>query len=400
MVRKENPGGWSRSSVFLLFVLILLATTSSALARIKLITLPVRERVEVQLDHPGVTLVEEERVVPLIAGINQVDFSWANTEIDPESIVFRVTESPAAVSVLSVSYPPNEKALIWQVSSAASGPARIRISYILGRLEKTFHYRAIASEKEDTLTLSQYLRLRNLSNEELGASEIWAGVGPRFHKFVGVAETREMLVERRPKVPIKKTYTCNPATFGYSDRPQNKLLVPMHYVLTNKTTHGLGLARLPAGKVRIFQSDGAGTTVFLGEDWGTFTPVDDQMKLYLGVARDIVVTRKIVENETVRRVGNLIDQKVVIEYTIENFKTSAVTLDVRETLRNVRDEARGRSQHEPDWDILPETSLGRPDDTVSNQEELVFHVDLPAKDARSEARKIVKTLHLIFRNEW
>src|SRR4051812_3070119 len=63
---------------------------SSAYARIKLITLPVRERVEIQLDNPSATLVEEERVVPLTKGVNQVDFSWANTQIDPNTIVFRV----------------------------------------------------------------------------------------------------------------------------------------------------------------------------------------------------------------------------------------------------------------------------------------------------------------------
>ncbi len=49
------------------------ATSLEALARIKLITLPVRERVEIQLDHPRITLVEEERIVPLVKGINQVD---------------------------------------------------------------------------------------------------------------------------------------------------------------------------------------------------------------------------------------------------------------------------------------------------------------------------------------
>ena len=63
---------------------------STALARIKLITLPVRERVEIQLDNPNATLVEEERIVPLVKGVNQVDFSWANTQIDPNTIVFRV----------------------------------------------------------------------------------------------------------------------------------------------------------------------------------------------------------------------------------------------------------------------------------------------------------------------
>ena len=68
---------------------------SLAFARVKLITLPVRERVEIQLDNPGATLVEEERIVPLVKGDNQVDFSWANTQIDPNTIVFRVV-GPAA----------------------------------------------------------------------------------------------------------------------------------------------------------------------------------------------------------------------------------------------------------------------------------------------------------------
>src|SRR4051812_39740381 len=72
---------------------------TSAYARIKLITLPVRERVEIQLDNPSATLVEEERVVPLTKGVNQVDFSWANTQIDPNTIVFRVLGPVGAKAV-------------------------------------------------------------------------------------------------------------------------------------------------------------------------------------------------------------------------------------------------------------------------------------------------------------
>ena len=83
---------------------------SPTYARIKLITLPVRERVEIQLDHETATLVEEERIVPLVKGENQVDFSWAGTAIDPNTIFFRVVDKPD-VKVLSVSYPPNEASL-------------------------------------------------------------------------------------------------------------------------------------------------------------------------------------------------------------------------------------------------------------------------------------------------
>src|SRR3989304_298943 len=93
-----------------------------ATARVKLVTLPVRERVEIQLDNADATLVEEERIVPLVKGENQVDFSWAGTQIDPNTIVFRVVapaaDKPLDVKVLSVSYPPNATALVWSVGSS------------------------------------------------------------------------------------------------------------------------------------------------------------------------------------------------------------------------------------------------------------------------------------------
>jgi len=52
------------------------------------------------------------------------------------------------------------------------------------------------------------------------------------------------------------------------------------------------------GKVGIFQKDGRGGEAFIGEDWGAFTPIDDEMKLYLGLARDVVVRRKVLSNRT------------------------------------------------------------------------------------------------------
>lgn len=78
---------------------------SPALGGVKLITLPVRERVEIQLDNMNATLVEEERVVPLAEGANEVVFKWANTNIDKSSIQFRCLTDPGEIKVLSVSYP-------------------------------------------------------------------------------------------------------------------------------------------------------------------------------------------------------------------------------------------------------------------------------------------------------
>ena len=44
---------------------------------------------------------------------------------------------------------------MWTVSASAAGAARVRISYLLGGLDKRFHYRALANAEETALTLSQ-----------------------------------------------------------------------------------------------------------------------------------------------------------------------------------------------------------------------------------------------------
>ncbi len=422
---------------------VLTAAPQVASARIKLITLPPRQRVEIQLDNPNATLVEEERIVPLVKGLNQVDFSWANTQIDPNTIVFRVLprdEGPAVakpaaakavpakeagvaaganalkavpakaeaddggpldIKVLSVSYPPNEAALVWQVASSGSGSARVRISYLLGNLTKSFNYRAVASHDESALTLSEYVRIQNLANESFGSTELWAGIGPRFHRPIGLNETKEMLVEKYEKVPVRKTYTCDPQAYGYLDRPQNKLLVTMHYVLKNNKAEHLGTAPLPYGKVRIFQDDGRGSTAFLGEDWGKFTPLDDQMKLYVGTAQDVVVKRTIDKNEQQRVAGNLFNRDVVVKYEIENFKDKAVTLDVAESVRAIRNEVAGETGRDVQWELAKDTTFaGGPDKEDSTYDHLVFHVQLPARGADTKAAKMIQKLHLVIKNEW
>lgn len=391
--------------------LVLCCLPDAAVARVKLITLPVRERVEVQLDNPDATLVEEERTVPLVKGENQVDFSWANTNINPDTIVFRIIGPGAAdgkameAKVLSVSYPPGESALVWAVAASDSGSARVRISYLLGNLNKSFTYRATASNDEKTLALSQYMRLQNLANEEYGNTELWAGFGKEFLKPIGINETKEMLMNRFEQVPIRKTYTCNPQEFDYIDRGQNKLRVPMHYVIRNDKASRLGAAALPAGKVRLF-IQGTGTnaesaTAFLGEDWGKFTPIDDEMRLYLGVAQDIAVQRTIEKREQTRLAGNLYTREVILKYEIENFKPQPVTLDVAENIMHVRNETWGSNGREIQWELGPQTTFqGGPDAEKSSIEKIVLHADLPAKGPDGKAQKIVHKLHLIIKYEW
>lgn len=378
-----------------------LALAWPAAASVKLITLPPRERVEVQLDNPNVTLVEEERVVPLTAGVNDVVFGWANANIDKNSVVFRCLSDPEHITVLSVSYPPGENALTWQVASPAATAARVRISYLIGRLEKSYAYRAVASHDEQTLTLRQYILLHNNANEEFGMAGMWSGFGERFERPIGINETKRLLSAKFVEVPVHKTYTADLAQFGYLDPKKNQLQIPMHYVLKNDKANGLGRFPLQPGKVRIFQQDGQGTLAFLGEDMGAFTPRDDEMKLYVGQAKDVVVKRTIDRRDRVRVLGDLYDHDIIVKYEIENFKDQPITLTLAESIRSLRREILRDTGRDVEWQFGDEGTLKNlRDEDESTAERMVFNVPLPPRGADQKATLQVHTLHVLIKNEW
>ena len=374
--------------------------TGPAAGGVKLITLPARERVEIQLDNPSVTLVEEERVVPLAEGVNDVVFAWANTSIDKSSIQFRCLTDDDRMKVLSVSYPPGENALIWQVYSPEAGATKVRISYIIGRLDKTFVYRAVTSHDERTLTLWQYIQLHNNAQEAFGEAGMWAGFGHRLERPIGANETKRLLLSRFTDVPVRKTYTAELSAYGYVDPGRKQLRIPMHYVLTNDRANGLGEFPLMPGKARIFQDDGRGTVAFLGEDWARFTPRDDEMALYLGVTKDIVVKRTIEKRTQKRVLGRLYDYHVTVKYEIENFKDQPVVLDIAESMPALRAEIHGNTGRQVEWVLGGKGTLREIDQEKSTADRPVFHVTLPPRGDDQKADKKVHTLHVIIKNEW
>jgi len=415
--------GQTRVSVLVLVgagVLSLLATPR-AWARIKLTTLPVRERVEVQLDNPQATLVEEERIVTLLQGTNHIDFSWSNTAIDKGTIQFRVVDIPLRgrrqgdpqsvvrpdgkvemIQVINVAYPPGENALVWEVFAEKPFAARVRISYLIARLRRSFNYRAVAENDESTLVLRNYIRLDNFSGEEFGTSGIWAGFGKYFHREVGLNEAKQMLSWKFTEVPVKKTFTFNWWTGQPVPEEPEQRYVEMRYVLTNDKKHSLGLFPLQPGKVRIFQKDGHGGEAFIGEDWGKFTPIDDEMKLYLGLARDIVVKRKVLSNRRVPEQHNLYHQEIVLQYTIENFKTEPAVLDIIEDMNRLRDTFSGRKDHDAQWEIVRRgTSIGQSQIERKDSRTAEFHIPLAKAPGGDDLVKpVVATVHLFLRNEW
>ncbi|MHC4562736.1 MAG: hypothetical protein ACYS8X_08210 [Planctomycetota bacterium] len=411
----------------------MLIPAAVAPGRIKLAALPVRERVEVQLDNARYTLVEEERIVPLLkstaaTGNNRIDFSWSNTTIDKDSIQFRPIairkgdkfrrkgdkfrpiktvkaggKEVPEVNVINVAYPPNENALVWEVYAAEACAVKVRVSYLISNLTRSFSYRALADKDEKILTLRKFIRLTNYSGEEFGGAGVWAGFGPKFRKELGQQEDIKMLLHKFEKVPIDKTFTFDWYTHGQlnPDKPLASRIL-MHYKLTNDEKHAMGKFPLQGGKVRIFIEDGRGGEAFLGEDWAGLTPLDDHMKLYLGEARDIVCTRIIEFNKRHKVRGNLHNQEIVIKYEIENFKDKPATLRIVEQLNRLGQEYFGNTHGDVEWEQGPKTSKKISLDFEFGGATPTLLVDLPArpKDKDKKVKKTIVKFHVTLKNLW
>ena len=377
------------------------AVAPPAVGRIKVATLPARQRVEIQLENPQATLVEEERIVTLLKGTNDIDFSWTNTQIDKRTILFRPLVKDNSVRVIHQSYPPGEKALVWEVFAEKAGPVRVRISYLLGKLQRTFSYRATATNDESALTLRNYMRVWNFSGEEYGTAQVWAGFGDRFQREMGLNESKQLLAGKFDKVPIDKKFIFNWRTGQRVPDEPNQRYVTMRYVLTNDEKHQLGQWPLQRGKARIFQQDGHGGEAFLGEDWGAFTPIDDEMKLYLGLARDVVVERTVERNKRHTVAANRYHQEVIVKYAVQNFKKKACTLDIEEDLNQLRNEFCGKKNHDAQWELAEETTNAKQVER-KGAKHLEIHLPLPARPEKADEKpkEVVFRLHLWFRNEW
>jgi hypothetical protein len=184
----------------------LLLLGAAAEARIKLTTLPERDSVRVDIQNGRFTLVEEERTVNLQQGRNQVDFSWANINIDKDSIVFRVIKAEGEVNVLNTNYPPNENALYWTVSAQQAGPAVIRISYLIGNMAAEPSYQGVVENDEQKLLMQVYMTVTNTSGESFGECTVQPGVGKTTVRYFNNGERKRMLAAKFAEVPIQKRY--------------------------------------------------------------------------------------------------------------------------------------------------------------------------------------------------
>ena len=314
-------------------LLALALAVAPAQARIKLVALPDRGDTVLRLDNPNATLIEEERVLTLQEGVNKVDFSWNGVFIDVDSIRLAPLSHPEKVTLLNVSYPPNEAALVWEISSAGAWEEKVRISYLLSNIDRLIEYKALADKEETALNLKSYIILRNFSGEDFGKAQVLLDYGKAFEQAISHEETKQLLFFEQAKVPVRKVWKFDAAVQPWDpEKVQGNVGIPVSYRVENTQSNRLGKSALWGGKVRVYQEDGHGSTIVLGEDAVNLVPVGEKMEVYIGDSRDIVVTqRKMTDNRINlrRNTGNavvLYDTDELITTKIENFKDKPATL--------------------------------------------------------------------------
>lgn len=352
-------------------IALLLAATISgnAFARIKLVALPERAASIVRLDNPYFTLVEEERDLLLQKGGNRIDFSWKAVAIDPDSIRLAVLE-PKDVNLISVSYPPNEAALVWQLFTPNAVTARCRISYLLSNIDRLVTYEGVAEKDESKIAMNSYVVLRNFSGEDFVNTKVQLDYGESFIKSVENEETKRMLFLAKSGLPIEKTWKWDSAAKPWEpQKEQQNVGVPVYYTIYNTKEKGLGENALWGGKARVFQKDGHGSTIFLGEDTEGLTPVGEKMEIYIGDSRDVVVTQRWQTQQQINLTRNihnaivLYDMHERLEAKIENFKDSPAVLIV--------------TQHIPgEWDMTERSH----EYTLKDGGTLEFRIELKPKE--------------------
>jgi hypothetical protein len=173
--------------IFMLFIIV--AVEMTCLAKVDLVTLPSRDTVQLTIyNSADMTLVRESRALTLKQGQNSLQFSWANTLIDPTSLEMLPKASANKINIDELTYPPRVQNLgLWNIKSGLSGKVPVEISYLTSGLSWRAFYMGTLTPDEKTMRLQGYVRVANNSGEDYENAQTRLIVG-QVHILDQIAE--------------------------------------------------------------------------------------------------------------------------------------------------------------------------------------------------------------------
>jgi hypothetical protein len=144
-------------------------------------------------------------------------------------------------------------------------------------------------------------------------------------------QTKQLSLLGATEFPVTKRYVVEGQALYYrnAQHPGSPLKddVQVYYQFKNEERVGLGMP-MPAGVVRVYQSDTKGGIQFVGEDRIDHTPKDETLNLKIGNAFDVVAERKQVDFQRIS--SNVYE--VEYEVTLRNHKTTGIAVEVNEPI--------------------------------------------------------------------
>jgi hypothetical protein len=168
------------------------------------------------------TLVRESRALTLKGGKNKLQFSWANTLIDPTSLEMLPKASADKIDIADLTYPSRVRNLgLWNIESGVSGKVPVEITYLTSGLSWRAFYMGTLTEDEKTMRLQGYVRVTNNSGEDYENAQTRLIVG-KVHILDQIAQLarRQYPYERPGEVktvsdPARKAYGKRELRLGY-----------------------------------------------------------------------------------------------------------------------------------------------------------------------------------------
>ena len=259
--------------------------------------------------------------------------------------------------------------LVWQIRTAQPGEHLAQVTYQTHGMGWRADYNAIINDDDTRLDLNGWVTITNQSGGSYKDATIKLIAGdvrtvqepeptPRggrmmlaeaavaadngfeqkaffeYHMYtlgrpstVNENQIKQIKLLTAAEVPVTKRYVFEPGGRywhrRYGEKEEYKVNVFVEF--RNDKQSNLGMP-LPKGKVRVYKRDGADLE-FIGEDQIDHTPKDEDLKLYVGDAFDLVGEKVVKDQKQGQRWRQ---QK--IEIALRNHKDQPATIRVREHL--------------------------------------------------------------------
>jgi hypothetical protein len=267
----------------------------------------------------------------------------------------------------------------WLVENSRPGDHKTEISYLAGGLSWNANYVALLDKGDTKLDLTGWVTLTNNSGtrflnaglklvagdvnivrqqfdrvQAMGELSMSKAAEPQFkqtelfeyklytlqrHTDLMNDETKQLELVTGKNVVAKKMFIYdglsdwwrgwnnnysyrNQGTFGQQSNPK----VGVFITFKNDESSGLGIP-LPKGKVRVYKRDEDGKEQFIGEDQIDHTPKDEELRLYLGNAFDLVGERAQTDFKSYAS-GRVVEETIQIK--VRNHKKEPVEVQIYE----------------------------------------------------------------------